>query len=379
MRKILVLNHFPTVFPPTSGGTLRYFHLYHELSNYYDITLLSQTNSYKGGIFRYSHTFREYKVENDLGHSVVNYENTLIKHMESTRFLTRFKDHFEELYKTCDIIIHESPFLVGYDEQLGLDQKLRIYNSHNHEYLLASQIWKKDKSRTYLPVLFECEKKLVNAADLVFATSETEKNSFINMYKKNPQQVKIAPNGIDANVWLPRSEIANKRPQVFFIGSCYPPNIESVEYIIHQLADRCPAMEFMIAGACCHSFSNITKYNVKLLGRIPHKQKLKFFSNVDLAINPMFTGAGVNLKTLEFLSAGLPLISTKFGVRGLPLLDHKHFILAEKEEFADKLNQFCCDKKILQTISLNGQTCINERFSWKAIVQNIRNEIENIG
>ena len=42
MRKILVLNLFPIVYPPVSGGTLRYYHLYHQLSKYYDITLLSQ-------------------------------------------------------------------------------------------------------------------------------------------------------------------------------------------------------------------------------------------------------------------------------------------------------------------------------------------------
>ncbi|MBU7005214.1 hypothetical protein [Phosphitispora fastidiosa] len=43
MRRILVLNLFPAARPPIIGGQIRYFHLYDKLSNYYDITLLSQS------------------------------------------------------------------------------------------------------------------------------------------------------------------------------------------------------------------------------------------------------------------------------------------------------------------------------------------------
>jgi glycosyltransferase involved in cell wall biosynthesis len=375
MKKILVLNHFPTVYPPTSGGTLRYFHLYQELSRYYDVTLLSQTRSYKGGLFRYSPTFREYKVESEHPHDG-NYESILIHHMENAKRPTRYKKQFSSHYHTSDIIIHESPFLLDYDEHLGSDQKQRIYNSHNHEYLLADRIWRDVHSRKHLPSLFKNEKKLVQQAHLVFATSEFEKDSFIRMYKKSTEFVKVAPNGIHPDEWLPRKCERNKRLQAFFIGSDYLPNMESAVFIVHHLADACPDIDFIIAGGCCEAFLKITKRNVNLLGRVPFKQKLKLLANADVAINPMFTGAGVNLKTLEFMSAGLPLFSTNFGVRGLDLIDQIHYIQAEKEDFAAKLTQFSRDENRLKTIRTNGQTYINERFSWRFIVKNMVHEIE---
>jgi glycosyltransferase involved in cell wall biosynthesis len=115
-----------------------------------------------------------------------------------------------------------------------------------------------------------------------------------------------------------------------------------------------------------------------LWGMIRHKHKLKLLAEADLAINPMLTGAGVNLKTLEFLSAGIPLFSTMCGVRGLDLIDRKHFVHAEKEDFAEILQSNYLNKSLLQEVSTNGQKHINEHYSWKSIAQNMKNEIEKI-
>ncbi|OOE12653.1 glycosyltransferase family 4 protein [Fictibacillus arsenicus] len=387
MKRMLVLNHFPTVYPPTSGGTLRYFHIYQELSNYYDVTLLSQTFSHKGGLFTYSPTFREYKAEKDsnyhkvvqkLQHNELSYEFGLIIQTELSKHPTLLKKQFDSLYDSADLIVHESPFLLQYDQYFGKDSKLRIYNSHNHEYKLAHQIWKNNLARGYLPVLSNLEKKLVRGADLVFSTSEDEKNSLITMYNTNPSKIMVAPNGIQPSEWLPRTKSSNKKPTAFFIGADYPPNIESVEYIINHLADSCPEIQFVVAGGCCTPFANSSKPNVRLLGRVRHKQKLRLLAEADFAINPMFTGAGVNLKTLEFLSAGLPLFSTEFGVRGLNLTPMKHYIHTEKNNFADTLKRFTSDKNVLHGVSLNGQKYINRHYSWKNIAKQIQVELKKL-
>lgn len=386
MKKILVLNHFPTVSPPTSGGTLRYFHLYHKLSEYYDITLLSQSSRQQLQIIEFSPTFREYQVGKDSLHNWIrtegqapnSYEFALIMKIKLSQHPTLYKKYFDAIYKKSDIIIHESPYLLKYDRYLGLDGKLRIYNSHNHEYLLADQIWENKTAREFLPSIYELEKRLVEYADLVFATSTQERQSFIAMYNIDSAKVKLAPNGIIPEDWTRNQKAFNTKPNAFFIGAEYPPNIEVVHYIIHHLADKCPNIKFIIAGGCCAPFRGLNKSNVKLLGRITNKEKLKLFENVDIAINPMFKGAGVNLKTLEFLSAGLPLFSTQFGVRGLNLLDKKHYINAEREEFADKLNNlYFHSKDHLKEIAAYGQKYINKNYSWHKIAKNLRKEIDN--
>lgn len=62
LRNLLVMNHFPTIFPPDTGGVLRYFHIYHQLSQCYDITLLSQKFTPKVEVIHYSDTFREFRM-----------------------------------------------------------------------------------------------------------------------------------------------------------------------------------------------------------------------------------------------------------------------------------------------------------------------------
>ncbi|MCI4621424.1 hypothetical protein AT960_11160 [Priestia megaterium] len=387
MKKILVVNHFPTVYPPISGGTIRYFHLYNELSYYYDITLLSQTYKRKGGIFHFSSTFREYRVEvdsyyynilKDTQSSEATYEDTLITNTQLSELPTVYKKYFNQLYETHEIIVHESPYLLGYDCYLGLDNKPRIYNSHNHEYRLANQIWQNKQARKFLPAIYQLEYKLTQYSNLIFTTCEMEKRSLISMFNLDPKKVKVAPNGVSPNEWIYKEKKTRLKPMALFIGTDYPPNNEAVSYIIHHLSDKCPDVEFIIAGACCNNFLNFKKSNVTLLGRVTHKQKLKLFACVDIAINPMFTGAGVNLKTLEFLSAGIPLFSTYYGARGLNLIDKKHYIHAEKENFADKINDFIFNQRNLKQISFYGRKYINKHYSWSNIAKNMYEQIENM-
>lgn len=386
MKKILVINYFPTVYPPISGGTLRYFHLYNELSHYYDITLLSQTLKRKSGIFQFSPSFREYRVGIDTLYyhkSQTNstyfestYEHILLLNVQLSESPTIYSKYFNELYETSDIIIHESPYLIGYDRHLGLDNKPRIYNSHNHEYKLANKIWQNQNARKFLPNIYRLENKLTKYADLVFTTSKTEKDSFVSMFNLDTKKVNLAPNGICPDQWIQKKKKKTGKPIALFIGAEYPPNLEAVSYIIYHLADKCPGIDFTIAGSCCNTFSNLKQTNVKLLGRIHHKQKLKLFASADIAINPMFTGAGVNLKTLEFLSAGIPLFSTNYGVRGLDVINKKHYIHAEAENFHKKINDLVFNKRYLKQISSNGQEYVNSNYSWKKIAKSMYKKIE---
>jgi Glycosyl transferases group 1 len=44
-----------------------------------------------------------------------------------------------------------------------------------------------------------------------------------------------------------------------------------------------------------------------------------YFAAADFAINPMFSGAGTNVKMADFIAARLPILSTEFGARGFNL------------------------------------------------------------
>ncbi|USK82056.1 glycosyltransferase family 4 protein [Peribacillus frigoritolerans] len=388
--KILVLNFFPTILPPNTGGVLRYFHIYHELSKFYDITLLSQKYTPEVEVLNYSDTFREIKIPtDDVQHQV---DENLFNEGIGPRFSTHaalscalldgppptFLQYYKQFYKKCDIVIHDSPFMLKYDINFGLDDKPRIYNSHNHESEFAKHVWYGKRSREYINHVTHLEKSLVNNAALVFATSEEDKKSFRKAFNVDRDKINLAPNGINPGEWNQRvnNQSVNSKVTALFIGSMHQPNIEIVEFIVSQLADKCENIDFIVAGQCGSGFSDFSIRNIKILGEVNQKQKLQLFSEADIAINPAFFGTGTKIKTLEFLSAGIPLVSTDIGVKGMLLEQGTHYFHANHQNFALILNKISKDRPLLETIALNGQRYINHNFSWEAIAKKLKKQLD---
>ncbi|TQR43695.1 glycosyltransferase family 4 protein [Paenibacillus popilliae] len=393
MKKVLVMNFFPAFVPPSSGGELRYFNMYNVLSNYFDITLLSPTYAHhKEELIIHSNTFREYRVpkesiHNEL-HMALDTENigsevsALVCALSSSTH-NRYHELYLELYSSSDIIVHEFPYMLNYDLFFGLDNKPRIYNSHNLESDLVSQIWNGQNSYKYIDYINDLERRLVHGANLVFATSEDERSLFIKKYDVEPRKIYLAPNGVNLSETQNEEALKNSNQRVssksaFFIGSSHPPNIEAVQYIINELAPKCNHIEFLIAGGCCDSFNGSYPNNVHLLGKVDEAKKLELFTTSDIGINPMFSGAGTNLKTLEYLAYGLPMVSTDVGVRGLNLVDGEHYFLASRGDFAETLTKLGDCNDLLLGISERGKEYIESNYSWESIARNVAMEINSL-
>lgn len=389
MLKLLVLNHFPTILPPNTGGVLRYFSLYKELSKFYDITLLSQKYTPDLEIVNYSKSFREFKIPPDDNQFKI--DEKLLNDQVEPRFSTHaalscalveeppalFLKYYEEFYNKSDIIIHESPFLLRYDVNFDLDEKPRIYNSHNLESEFAQRVWRGKNSKEYIDHVTFMERYLVRNVDLVFATSKEEKQNFIKAFNVDPLKIKLAPNGIIHEKWPERTyKLTHSRKfTAFFIGSMHKPNIDIVKFIISELSPKCRHIDFLIAGQCGKDFNNIYKKNVKILGEIDDSKKRKILSQVNIAVNPAFFGTGTKIKTLEFLSAGIPLISTDVGVKGMRLINGTHYIHATHDNFSQVLNKVSENTSLLERVSKNGQRYVHQLYAWKTIAEKVQKQI----
>lgn len=392
MIRLLVLNHFPTIYPPNTGGTLRYFNLYSQLSTYFDITLLSQKYTPELEGVNYSDTFREYRIPtNNIQYKI---DEKLIREGIGPRFSThsalscaliqqppaQFLFYYHHFYKNSAIIIHDSPFMLKYDVCFGMDNKPRIYDSHNHEAEFARHVWYGAKSHEYVNYVTRMEETLVKKAATVFATSEEDKNSFLEAFGVAKNKILLSPNGVNPEEWCERTgkPFAGPRVTALFIGSMHEPNIDIVKFIVYQLAEKCTGIDFLIAGRCGCQFSRLNIPNVKILGEVDDEQKRKLFSEVDIAINPAIFGTGTKIKTLEFLSAGIPLISTDVGVKGIDLSDGLHYFHATHDNFSQILNEISRDKKRLDYVAVNGQTYVDRNYSWKRVAESMKKQIEDL-
>jgi len=391
MQRILVLNFFPAHIPPTSGGELRYFNLYRNLSSHFDVTLLSPTFPYQSiQIIEHSATFRECRVPKESVHESLNQqiekdrispEFSALVCALSSRYLNSYHHAYLHLYPGADILIHECPFMLEYDLMFGLDNKLRIYNSYNYETHLMRQMWQGKRAPRYIEYVEYLESRLVTGCDLCFCISEEERNAFVRDFAVDPGKLVLVPNGINPAdyPYNSKSEAGKDGVSALFVGSFHPPNLTAVQFIIDELADHCPNVTFVIAGECTRTIHSSDKKNVKVLGKVSDELKYELLAKTDIAINPMFAGGGTNIKVLEFLAAGMPLISTRTGTRGLDLIPNVHFVAAGRNDFSRQLNALAQDIELQRRISQRGRQFVEENYSWESIAFSARKAIDSVG
>jgi glycosyltransferase involved in cell wall biosynthesis len=378
MKRLLVINFFPAFVPPSSGGELRYFNLYQRLSRHFDVTLLSPTYSHHANeVVTHSPSFRERRIPKQPLHDHIHMQIAEEKIADeisalvcsySARVPNNFHLAYLELQAEADVIVHESPYMLEYDLLLGLDDRPRIYNSYNVESDLVSQVWKGPNAQKHLEHITSLERRLLQSTPCCFSVSDAEAALFASKFDLPPSKFRLVENGVEASEFLPRHELAGEKPVALFFGSFHPPNAEAAQFIINVLAPACPDIVFQIAGSCLAQGAGPLPQNVQVLGRVDNKTRLELFSRANVAINPMLSGSGTNLKALEFLAAGLPMVATPIGARGLALVDGQHALIADKSSFALRLAEFMHQDSVNRNaMAARGRNHVIELFSWDAI------------
>lgn len=386
MKRILVMNFFPAFVPPASGGELRYFHLYSRLSRQFDVTLLSPTYSHhKPELVIHSPTFREHRVPKesfqDHLHASIANENLADEFSAlvcalAARRPNRYHEAYFELQAGVDLIIHESPYMADYDVLAGIDGRPRIYNSYNVESDLVAQLWKGPTAAQRVAFVNDLEQRVVGMSDACFAVSELEAVRFAKKYSVSPDLFTVIENGIVAEEFpRPEPRLGSAQSALFF-GSLHPPNIEAAQYIVAELAPRFPDLEFVIAGNCLPPSLLGVPANVRVLGRVDNAQRLNLFATADIALNPMHSGAGTNLKALEYLAASLPMLSTPLGARGLGLVSGHQALIAHTDDFANALELMVADDGLRRRLAAAGRRHVVDHFSWDAIAQKAASVID---
>src|SRR5262245_12940379 len=111
---------------------------------------------------------------------------------------------------------------------------------------------------------------------------------------------------------------------ILFVGSGYKPNVEALDFIVMHLSRKMINYQFMIMGGVGDLYLNsinakktAVPNNVKLFGTVDTSLRDIIYKAADIAINPMFSGSGTNIKMFDYMAAGLPTITTLIGARGI--------------------------------------------------------------
>jgi len=336
-QNLMVLGTY-SVDSPYGGGKYVGFHLFRRLSRKFNVKYFSLIESDKTPneisitpSFVNLHTPQnieqakiqwEYEKKQKQGlHDVIQ-----INHWQMN---SKFVDEIQKNISESDLIILEHPYLSNLVQSINSGKPV-IYHAHNIEYFQKQSILNAE----LLEQVKQAEKLACEISAQIWTASEKEKNSLKELYDIEAEKIKILPHGVDLslNPFLENKERVETKKQVglsskttfVFTGSWHPPNLEALEFITSELAPLGDDFQFLIVGGVKDQFlsehpeKNVPK-NVKLFGNLSDSEKITVYKMSDFALNPMFSGAGTNLKILEYMAVGLPIISTDFGVRGIKL------------------------------------------------------------
>lgn len=374
---------------------MRYFHLYEQLSRFYDITLLSPTyQHHPAEQVRFSDSFREYRVPKEDVHARLHHDlerqgigpecSALVCSLASEEE-RGYRKRYRQLVSVADAVVHESPYMMPYDEFFGQDGKPRIYNSHNVESELVESMFQGPQRERWIDHVSDLENALVAGAALILATCADEREKFHAIYACPQERLALAPNGFEPKTIAPSRPgevktslgFAPERALVGFIGSAHPPNLKAAQFIVDTLAPRLLQVDFVIMGAVCSRFTS-RRGNVHLMGIVSSEDKDRVLAACDVVVNPMFSGAGTNLKTIEFLALGLPLVATSCGVRGIEVEDGTHCLVAERDQFVDALDALLADSGRRERLAQAARKLAYDHYTWRAIGERVRDELDAV-
>lgn len=339
------------IFPPLSGGHLRSAGLVTALSRHgFDVSvysLIGRSPDYRAGKpseeVTHGPHLREY-IDRKRGKASVqfaSYRLDVVPVWIDEYFRLRRPSPLAEWLSRADAVVADFAYLSRVLN--GLD-KPTVLNTHNVEHRLVPDAGVRKLVRAHVRRL---ETRAARRCDLLCACSESEAEFFRGM---GARDVMVVPNGVDLNRFrlnadmraTTRSELGIAADETLFLFSAskFGPNRGAYDWLVSAVIRHADA--FAAARARVVVVGTVVPAPeahgaLRALGFVPAVEP--YFAAADFALNPLFSGAGTNVKMADFMAARLPILTTPFGARGYDLRDGQDALVFEPSTFVDRVQE----------------------------------------
>jgi glycosyltransferase involved in cell wall biosynthesis len=388
--RMVVAVTFP-IYPPCGGGQSRIFNLYREWSKSFDIIIVSLTSANEPALnVEIAPGLREIRVPKSIEHEQIEQEYSRavdwvpVTDIVASMAIEKTGQYILELEKACDgaaVVVASHPYFVDILLKYAGEAEL-WFEAHNVELSLKKDMLPvSDAANELLEMVHNCEELSWKAAKVMFACAAADIEKLGLIYGSSKSIKVILPNAFSTQETsytdlhtrnLIKNEIGlSDKPMVVFMGSWHGPNIEAVENII-EFAYALPSILFVVIGSAGLKFQDEKiPDNVKLIGVVDTEEKRLILASADLAINPMISGSGSNLKMLEYFAAGVPVVSTPFGARGIDVAADMHYINTEIEDFTTAISEFVInyDRNRVEHMCKAAYEVVQGNYSWRIVAE----------
>jgi len=380
------------VFPPLGGGQLRVFSLYRHVARAFDVELVTFTGSdAQLSDHEIAPGVSEIRVPKSVKHEQEEARLTAeaggipVGDIALSRFVHETPAYGRALARsieTATLVVASHPYALPAIRPV-LGGRPLVYEAHNVEYLLKKAVLANAGATgaELVESVRALEAEACHASDLILCCSAQDRHDLCALYGIAGDRVVIVPNGVDAGTiaFTPPAERRRLKAEVglggapiaLFVGSWHPPNLEAAEALF-EVAAAMPWMRFLLAGSQCLPLADHPRpANAGLLGVVDDEGLAVLLATADVALNPMLSGSGSNLKVATYLAAGVPVITTPVGARGYDLVDGEHAVMCEMKDFPDRIARTLGDARLVERLATRGRRLVEGRHDWAAIAEGV--------
>jgi glycosyltransferase involved in cell wall biosynthesis len=185
-------------------------------------------------------------------------------------------------------------------------------------------------------------------------------------------RVEAIPTGVDSEYFHPNGT-PQAAAELVFTGSLdWYPNEDAVLYFLQRILPRVraelPATTFTAVGRnpSARLRAAALRAGARVTGTVDDVRP--FVDAAALCVVPLRVGGGTRLKILEALAMGKAVVSTAVGAEGLELVPDEHFVRADGEEaFAAGVVSLLRDRTRRSALGASGRRLVQQQHSWERV------------
>ena len=223
---------------------------------------------------------------------------------------------------------------------------------------------------------YKLEQDAFSFADIGVVSSSRDRDYVITRYKIETEKIKVVPNYVTTDLFIPLPEIQKKYNLAFIGRSGRQKNLDNLLKAIHYLnKTEKRAVSLLMVGGCCFDRKikeTIERYklNVTLKGNLPNFQLPQIINQAKLFILPSYY-EGHPKVLLEAMSCGMPCIGTDVtGIR--EDIDHLvtgYLCKTDFKSIADAIHTLLSDESLQAKLGMNARNHILNNYSIDKILK----------
>lgn len=212
----------------------------------------------------------------------------------------------------------------------------------------------------------ECyEQALIQHAQAVAVCSQVDADAL-----GAGQNVHLVRNGVDLERFAFRFNPVDAKRIVFVGNLGYFPNVDAVTWLVREVMPlviaHCPAARLTLVGARPSPLiSDLVRGrdDVQLIGDVD--DVLPHLHAANVAVVPMRSGSGQQLKVIEAMAAGTAVVTTSISANGLDLKNEREVLIADDAAtIAASILRLFGDVELRQSLATAARRRVEQDYGW---------------